>query len=491
MLYRTILLMSIAWLLVTGIILALLATTSWLGVQQLAPVSRHLSYYARLNSEHDALVELFIRQLSGSVKDRDAIVKRAEALQRLAQVRGAFSPQSMALIQQAVARLLASARQDRDSEPTRDKVPLGQALGLIRQALQREVVVHQAALEELTAYNDRQLLASAILGLMIPSASLAFLIFFRRRVLVPLNDLSYLMGLLARKDYAAAMIERVDPLMAPLFEKYNRMVRRMRDLDAGHNKREDALQQDVDQATRVLIQQQAALRRSERMAIVGDMSARLAHDLRNPLSGVLMALTNMRSEVDSAEQSERLGMAIMELERIARLFNNLVDDARQVPERPERLQLSQIIGDLIRLLRFQLEPMVNIVTDVPDDIYCKLPEAGFRHVLLNLVLNAAQAMGERAGSIQISAVRRDAQVQLSISDDGPGFPPQLLENGVYEYGTWRRGGNGLGLATARRFALEHGSRLELKNRPGGGACAMLKLPVEDCAEPSAKANDTR
>ena len=131
--------------------------------------------------------------------------------------------------------------------------------------------------------------------------------------------------------------------------------------------------------------------------------------------------------------------------------------------------------------------MVNIVTDVPDDIYCKLPEAGFRHVLLNLVLNAAQAMGERAGSIQISAVRRDAQVQLSISDDGPGFPPQLLENGVYEYGTWRRGGNGLGLATARRFALEHGSRLELKNRPGGGACAMLKLPVEDCAEPSAKA----
>jgi signal transduction histidine kinase len=482
-LYRTILLISIAWLLVTGIILALLATTSWLGVQQLAPVSRHLSYYARLNSEQDALVELFIRQLNGNVIDAEAISRRADALQRLVQHKGVFSSESTALIDQAIAQLMMSARQDKDNESAQMvNVSLDKALGLIRQTLQREVSAHQAALDELAAYNDRQLLAAAILGLMIPSAGLAFLIFFRRRVLVPLNDLSYLMGLLARKDYTAAMIERVDPLMAPLFEKYNRMVKRMRDLDAGHAKREDALQQDVDQATRVLIQQQAALRRSERMAAVGDMSARLAHDLRNPLSGVLMALTNMRAEVDSSEQSERLGMAIMELERIARLFNNLVDDARQVPERPERLQLSRVIGDLIRLLRFQLEPQVNIVTEIPDDIHCRLPESGFRHVLLNLVLNAAEAMGEQAGSIRISAVRHNGQVQLSISDDGPGFPPELLVNGVYDFGSWHQSGAGLGLATARRFALEQGSRLELKNRQGGGACAILTLPVEDCAE---------
>jgi len=297
---------------------------------------------------------------------------------------------------------------------------------------------------------------------------------------VPLNDLGYLMGLLARKDYTAATIDQVDPLMAPLFEKYNRMVRRMRDLDAGHSKREDALQQDVDQAMRALIQQQATLRRSERMATVGEMSARLAHDLRNPLSGVLMALTNMRAEVESTEQGERLGMAIMELERIARLFNNLVDDARQIAERPERLQLSQVIDDLIRLLRYQLEPTVTITTEVSERIYCRLPEAGFRHVVLNLVLNAAQAMGEGAGRIEIRAFSLDGHVALNISDDGPGFPRQLLDQGIYEYGAWRQDGTGLGLATARRFALEYGSRLELKNLPDGGACATLILPVEAC-----------
>jgi signal transduction histidine kinase len=482
--------MSIAWLLVTGIMLALLTLTSWFGVHHLAPVSPHLVEYAKLSAVQDALVEQFVQPITGESRQAEIMTERVAELEHLAGHSKTFSPQSSALLGQAADRLRMIAAQAPDGETALQAEAFNQALGLIRRVLHREVDAHRIAIEDLRAYSERQLLASMVLVLVIPSASLVFLIFFRRRVLVPLNDLGYLMGLLARKDYAAAMIERVDPLMAPLFEKYNRMVRRMRDLDAGHTKREDALQQDVDQATRVLIQQQAALRRSERMAVVGDMSARLAHELRNPLSGVLMALTNMRSEVASAEQSERLGLAIMELERIARLFNNLVDDVRQVPERPVLLQLSRVIDDLIRLLRFQLEPNIRLSTDIAGDIHCRLPETDFRHVLLNLVLNAAQAIPESGGMIRISALRQDAQVVLSICDDGPGFPPRLLENGVYENGSWRLVGKGLGLATARRFALEHGSRLELKNLQGGGACAVLTLPVEDCAATS-RAADAR
>jgi len=319
-----------------------------------------------------------------------------------------------------------------------------------------------------------------ILAVVIPVATLAFLVFFRRRILVPLNDLGYLIGLLSRKDYASAMTDDVDPLMAPLFLKYNRMVKRMRDLDLGHTKREQALQQDVEKATRALVAQQLALARAERMAVVGDLSARLAHDLRNPLSGVLMALTNLRDEVVSAEHNERLEMVVRELERVARLLNNLVEESRQVPERPERLQLNRVIEDLIKLLRYQLDQRIAVKAHVPEEIYCRLPEGGLRHVLLNLVTNAAQAMGNGPGTIEITASVTDGRVELAISDDGPGFPDELLEAGVHEYGTWRKGGTGLGLATARRFVSAHGSRLELKNREKGGAVAVLILPVEDC-----------
>jgi signal transduction histidine kinase len=137
---------------------------------------------------------------------------------------------------------------------------------------------------------------------------------------------------------------------------------------------------------------------------------------------------------------------------------------------------------LVKLLRYQLDPKVAVTTNVPEHIYCRLPESGFRHVLLNLVMNAAQAIGEAPGTIEIAAAVKRGHVELSISDDGPGFPQELLRAGVHEHGTWRKGGSGLGLATARRFMLEHGSRLELKQRQEGGAVVAMTLPAEDCDE---------
>jgi two-component system NtrC family sensor kinase len=122
---------------------------------------------------------------------------------------------------------------------------------------------------------------------------------------------------------------------------------------------------------------------------------------------------------------------------------------------------------------------ITVKTGVPQDIYCRLPNSGFRHVLLNLVVNAAQAIGENPGTIDITAARNDGQVEFAVSDDGPGFPQELLTADVYEYGTWRKGGTGIGLVTARRFALAHGSRLELRQAERGATTVALILPVDD------------
>lgn len=482
MLYRTILLTSTTGMLVTAITLALLVTTSWLGVQRLDPLPRHVVYQEKLDAVRDALAERFVARPSGTPEDRRFISRTADRLERLAAGGGTLAEGSADLIGAAVAALREAAANHPGASAGEAPEPLAEALTLVGRASRAELAAHRGLLTMLADYGDRQLMVSVALALVIPAAAAALLLFFRRRVLAPLNDLRYLMGLLSRKDYAAAMTEEVDPLMAPLFEQYNRMVRRMRDLDAGHVKREDALQQDVDDATRALIRQQVALARAERMAAVGDVSARLAHNLRNPLSGVLMALTNLRGEVDSAEQRERLGVMIGELERATRLLANWVEESRQVPELPARLQLSRVINDLVKLLRYQLDPGIVIDIDVPEQLYCRLPEADFRHVLLNLVLNAAQAIGKGPGTIAITAGVRGDRIELAIRDDGPGFPEELLELGVHEHGSWRSGGTGLGLATARRFALAHGSRLELKSRDGAGATAVLVLPAEDCDE---------
>lgn len=481
MLYRTILLTGIAWASLTVILLAFLITLSWFDVQRLMPLQRHVTYRVKLDTVRSVLAERFILQNDEvSAQDKQFISDTTDALETLASSNDAFSKKSTAFIRKAVAALRGTAVVGPDSETDQTTRALKQALIQVRKALKAEDAAHEVSLSKLTDYGRRQHMTSIVLAVVIVLATVVSVIIYRKRVLAPLRDLTYLMGLLARKDYVAAMTDKIDPLMTPLFAKYNHMVRRMRNLEAGHLKREEALQQDVDQVTRALVQQQAALGQAERMAAVGDVAARLAHDLRNPLTGILMGLTILREEIDSAEQGERLDLVIAELDRIARLLNELVDESRQFPEPPQRLQLSRVVDDMIKLLRYQLDDGIVVNGSVPKDIYCRLPDSAFRHVLLNLMTNAAQAIGERPGKIEITAARKENQVELTISDNGPGFPKELLNAGVHEYGSWRKGGTGIGLAAVRRFTLAHGSRFELKNTEGGGATVVLLLPVEDC-----------
>jgi two-component system NtrC family sensor kinase len=481
-LYRRLLLLSVGWVLVTGALLIFLVVMSWLGARLLEQVSRHVTFTVALEAERDALADAYRTQ------DCRRLARHAENLAGLAPGDASFSQLAADLLSSASVtfKRVASAECWADA-PEMDSTVSG-AFSLVRRALQLGMDAELARFRDLSDFRQGELLIAAILALIMPASTLVVLILFRRRVLLPLRDLEYLIGLLSRKDYDAAVIDQVDPLMAPLLDKYNRMVKRMRDLDKGHAKREDTLSQQLDEATRALIQQQAALAGADRMAVVGDLLARLAHDLRNPLSGVLMALTNMREEVHSAEHAERLTTVISELERIARIFNNIVNEPRLTPEPPRRLQLSRIVDDVVKLLRYQLNSNISVTTNVPEDIYCRLPDAGFRHVLLNLMSNAAQAIGERSGTIEIAATIGPGRAELTISDDGTGFPEELLAAGVHEYGSWRDGGAGFGLATARRFAREQGTRLELRNKPEGGATVTLGIPVEDCADSPAEAS---
>jgi signal transduction histidine kinase len=349
----------------------------------------------------------------------------------------------------------------------------------IAEVLAHEDAAYRVLFEEVQTNVQREFQALVALFIALPALSIALLVFFHRRVLAPVNDLSRLLGLLARKDYVVAGTDNVDPLVRSLFDKYNRMAKRMHDLEQGHQKREDSLRQDVDQATRALFQQQAALSRMERLAAVGEVSARLGHELRNPLSGVLMALINLRDESHSQDQDQRLGLAIGELERIAHLLSRVVEESRQVPERPRPLDLRHVVEGIAMLVRYQLDDEIRLETYCPRDLRCTLPESGLRHALLNLVLNAAAALSGRGGTVRITAERRDGELAISVSDDGPGFPDELLGAGVHEFGSWRHGGTGLGLSTVRRFAFANSGRLELANRAEGGAMATLLIPEPD------------
>lgn len=453
--FRKILLLGAAGGLVVAALLGFVVAMTWWGSEYLDRVSAHAALQQRLQLLHGRLVEGAARQ------DIAADLRDLAARQPLRGDSAAGLVSAADLLEQDGAGTLAAARD------------------LTAEVLAREATIHQQLVAALGAGQRRALDGALALAIVLPVLLGLSLLYLLRRVLAPLRDLGNLLGLMARKDYHVVEIASVDPLVQPLFEKYNRMVKRMHDVEQGHLKREDSLRQEVDQATKALVQQQAAMSRSERLAAVGEFSARLGHELRNPLSGVLMALTNLRAEIDSQDQDERLGLAIAELERIANLLSTVVDGARQAPERPQRFYLASVVDEVAGLLRYQLEDHVALETDVPADLWCRMPEGGLRHALFNLVLNSAHALGERPGRVCISARQEEDAVAISVSDDGPGFPEDLLATGVHDFGTWRHDGSGLGLATVRRYAFACFGRLKLTNLPEGGARVTLLLPLEE------------
>jgi len=297
-----------------------------------------------------------------------------------------------------------------------------------------------------------------------------------RRILRPLVGLREMFDRLGRRDYSPLALAGVDASLEPLFENYNRLVARLEELEADHRLRAQSLEGEVALATQTLLEQQHTLARSERLAAVGEVAARLAHELRNPLAAVQMTLANLRDELADEALEQRLELAMGELDRLTGLLNLRLSEARHSPEPPRPIHLRSLVDDLLALVRYQVPEKIALCARIEDDVDCWLPRDRLRQSLLNLVLNAVQAMGDGPGSIEISAQLDGDRLSIDVSDDGPGFPSELLASGPHPFVTRREGGTGLGLAVVRRFALDVGGELVLENLEPSGARARLVLP---------------
>lgn len=323
-----------------------------------------------------------------------------------------------------------------------------------------------------------QLELDIAVGMMLALPALALLIMFlvRNRILLPLKNLGWLMSQLARKDFVTATAQDIDPMLKPLINNYNTMVQRLAELEREHQVRRESLESQVGAAARTLLDQQRTLANAERLAAVGEVAARLAHELRNPLAGMQLALTNLQQETSDPEHVERLGMVANELMRITALLNSLLDQSRHQPEPSRPVQLATVVHELLTLARYQVPERIRIHDQVPDGLSCRLPENELRRTLLNLVLNACQAMEGQAGNIRVQARNQQGQLLLEVCDDGPGFPQPLLETGIRPFSSTRPDGTGLGLAAVQRFAQNLQGKVRLHNIRPHGACVTLTLP---------------
>ena len=304
------------------------------------------------------------------------------------------------------------------------------------------------------------------------------LIFFRTRILGPLRRLQEAMYSLELGAFQRVGEGRADPGIVPLLRYYNQMVGRLEELERQRRRYLQDLQREVHEAASTLMAQQAAMTRSERMAAVGEAAAAFAHELRNPLAGLQVGCANIRREIDVAELDARLALMEEELRRVSRLLDQQLRGARQARESGQWVQPGEVAEALLNLIRYQLPPEIVLRLDFAAELgSCMLPVDQFRQALLNLVLNARQALADQAGEIAVELWRgQDGRIRLVVTDSGPGFPLTLLRDGIRPFASAREQGTGLGLAMVRRFVRSLGGEVQLANRPQGGAKVTLFIP---------------
>jgi len=336
-----------------------------------------------------------------------------------------------------------------------------------REQLLLRKVVHDAEFELEAASGGMALL----LVLLVTGGGLT-----RRGFLLPLRRMNDLLVRLAEGRRDPIDASNSPPPWRTLLENYNSLVRRLVELEQAHRERAQLLESQVKQAVSALLAQNRDLAKAERLAAVGEVAAGLAHELRNPLAGIRMALHNLRAECSDREVKTRLDLIIAELERLCRHLNQLLDQARHRPEPLKEIRLASLVGETLELLRYQIPETIRLHVSVPETLTVCLPETGLRRALINLVLNAVQAIGEREGNIWVMAWCEGERLLIEVADDGPGFPEALLSHGIRPFASGRDGGTGLGLLMVKRFVASLDGRLRLGRRAPRGAKVTLEIP---------------
>jgi PAS domain S-box-containing protein len=222
----------------------------------------------------------------------------------------------------------------------------------------------------------------------------------------------------------------------------------------------------------------------EKLAAVGQLVSGVAHELNNPLAGI-MAFSQLMLAISGAtpEQQDALVTIHKEAKRAAKIVSNLLIFARQRhPERTEA-DLNQVLQDTLELRRYSLRThQIDVETDYDPDLPLTWADAfQLQQVILNLLTNAEQALRSYGGEKKITLrTRREGEfIVASVTDSGPGIPPEALDQIFNPFFTTKPvgEGTGLGLSISDAIIREHGGQIRVSSRPGEGATFRVELPI--------------
>lgn len=355
-----------------------------------------------------------------------------------------------------------------------DAQALFDSINLIRQILDRQTDEEEKLLISVEDDSRLELQLAIILPLLL------FWIghyFFRNNVLEPLDALRDLLSGLAEGVKQPITRDTADPVLRDLFDRYNHLVAHLIELEQEHQNYTGHLEQQVRQTSHALLEQSQRLAKAERLAALTEMAASTAHELRNPLAIIQVALENMLSESNDPELKQRIGLLHSEVQRLTRHLNDLLGSARHSGNTAQLTDVNTVVSDLITLLKYQTADNICFRVNGHSELPLMLPEIEFRQVLLNLLQNAVQAIGAHQGTVTIDLAQNAGQLSISVIDSGGGFSADFLRQGIRPFVSLKQKGSGLGLVMVRRFVKDLGGQLKLENTDAGHGKVTLHLPL--------------
>ena len=239
---------------------------------------------------------------------------------------------------------------------------------------------------------------------------------------------------------------------------------------------------------------QAQLIQSEKLAAFGQMGAGIAHEVKNPLAGILGIAQLARRSVDK-ESPLQNDLAIIEKEakRCKTIIENLMKFARQEKVAYEPVMINRVAEDTKALLDHQLGiHQVRLETELAPDLPPITGNANqLQQVLMNLVINAQQALDGQRGTVRIvTSLSSPGQVEIRVSDTGPGIPKEIQPKLFEPFFTTKPAGKGTGLGLSVTYGIikDHKGEIRVESEPGEGAAFIIRIPVAETVD--AKVRET-
>ncbi len=316
--------------------------------------------------------------------------------------------------------------------------------------------------------------------------ALLLYLFGRAEILEPVSALVEGTRRVARDELDVEIRVHTRGEMGLLAGSFNEMTRSVRRLEDELSTLLASLERQVEARTAELRAAQDQLVRTEKLSALGKLSASVAHEINNPLAGILtfaklVSRTLSEGAPDPARREKLLAhLALIEREtqRCSAIVKNLLDFARERPLVPKPLDPNAALEEALSLIAHQMQ-MQGIALE-KDLAPLPLVEADFgqlRQAFVNVAMNACEAMG-RAGRLTVRT--RPAQgewaVDVVFSDTGPGIPPERLSRIFDPFFTTKEKGTGLGLSVVYGIVERHGGRIRVDSQVGQGTTFTIRLP---------------